>query len=64
MEPEVKKQRIEYIDLMKGFCIIGVVAMHCKLYMHVDQIDTWVSNFQMPLFFFLSGFFKEVFRLY
>ena len=60
MEPEVKKQRIEYIDLMKGFCIIVVVAMHCNLYTNVDLIDTWVSNFRMPLYFFLSGlFFKK-----
>ncbi len=54
------KQRIEYIDLMKGFCIILVVYYHCVFSFFVEGIDLALKNFRMPLYFFLSGlFFKK-----
>ena len=48
------KNRIEYIDLAKGICIMLVVISHC-------QIDIPYLNYiRMPLYFVLSGlFFKE-----
>lgn len=57
------KKRIEYIDLMKGICIILVVMNHSGVMRYVD----FGSNFfwmmlsgRMPLYFFLSGmFFKN-----
>lgn len=60
MEPTATKKRIEYIDLMKGFCIILVVGLHCSLYTNIDLLDNCLGNFRMPLYFFLSGlFFKK-----
>lgn len=57
------KQRIQYIDLAKGFCIILVVAYHVNKALHFNQFPLFwetLSVFRMPLYFFLSGlFFKE-----
>lgn len=55
------KQRIEYIDLAKGFCIILVVLFHVLQHLRVQsEYVYWISTFRMPLYFFLSGlFFKE-----
>lgn len=58
----IKKTRIDYIDLAKGFCIFLVVCFH--LTMQYDMTSLFTSNFfrsfRMPLYFFLSGcFFKE-----
>lgn len=54
-----KKPRIEYVDLMKGICIIMVVAIHCDV-MPDNVIHHLLSAFRIPLYFFLSGlFFKE-----
>ena len=57
------KQRIQYIDLAKGFCIILVVAYHVNKALHFHQAPLFwdtLSVFRMPLYFFLSGlFFKE-----
>ncbi len=54
------KQRIEYIDWLKGLSIICVVWFHLP---HPEWLD---FSFRMPLFFLLSGiFFKTVpFRTY
>jgi len=61
--PEVlnSKNRIEYIDLAKGSCIILVVAYHIqKAYSIFTPIDEYIGVFRMPLYFFLSGlFFKS-----
>jgi len=57
----VSSQRIEYIDLAKGFCIIFVVMLHISNYY---DIDFWLTHkitaFRIPLYYFLSGvFFKS-----
>ncbi len=54
-------QRIDYVDLAKGICIMLVVYNHvCKLYHHTDDILVIQGSFRMPLYFILSGlFFKE-----
>lgn len=55
-----KKQRIEYIDLMKGICITLVVILHCGIELPYEQGNIILKNLRMPLYFFLSGlFFKE-----
>lgn len=56
----VKKPRIEYIDLAKGFCIILVVCFHLSLsYDFRLPGSIFMKAFRMPLYFFLSGcFFK------
>ena len=55
------QQRIQYIDLAKGLCILLVVLFH--VYQHVHYIPPFIKSlscFRMPLYFFLSGlFFKE-----
>lgn len=53
------KPRIEYIDLMKGICILMVVAVHCGI-MPNTPFSYMLKAFRIPLYFFLSGlFFKE-----
>ena len=50
--------RIEYIDLAKGFCICFVVMFH--IMGTIPIIGTQITSFRMPLYFFLSGvFFKS-----
>jgi fucose 4-O-acetylase-like acetyltransferase len=47
-------QRIEWIDIAKGFGIFLVVAGHL---MNGGEsfVSRWICSFHMPLFFFLSG---------
>ena len=55
-----KANRIEYIDLAKGFGIMVVVVYHIYYHLHIRQVIMPISIFMLPLFFFLSGlFFKE-----
>lgn len=55
------KQRIEFIDLAKGICILLVVCMHGGLWIGAPMIEA----LRMPLFFVLSGFFfKDYGSLY
>lgn len=55
------KQRIDFIDLAKGFCILLVVFRHVSASMHVEiPCEDALTIFRIPLYFFLSGlFFKE-----
>lgn len=55
------KQRIEYIDLAKGFCILLVVLSHILAFYRTSlPYDSVLKCFRMPLYFFLSGvFFKQ-----
>lgn len=53
------KGRIEYIDLMKGICIILIILLHNNI-LFTENIDDILKNMRVPLFFFLSGlFYKE-----
>ena len=57
-------KRIEYIDALRGFTMILVVAVHiyslCFMQGNVEEYDLSYNNFfglfRMPLFFFISGF--------
>ena len=61
MEQVPQKKRIEYIDLMKGVCIIYVVFHHTVFLFGIDIVDKVVFNFFMPLYFFIAGiFFKPL----
>lgn len=59
-----KKKRIEYIDALRGFTMILVVAVHiysyCFMQLNVKEYDLSYNNFfgifRMPLFYFISGF--------
>ena len=50
-------QRIDFVDLTKGVCIILVVMAHIGG--AFDQLDkhSMLSCFRMPLYFFISGIF-------
>lgn len=63
---KVKKERIEYIDAMKGFAIILVVFYHVAAHLFLLELIPdmqWLLRgiiavlvrFHMPLFFMLSG---------
>lgn len=55
-------KRIEYIDLMKGVCIILVVLLHSGITFSAeyDYVNSMLRVLRMPLYFFLSGlFFKS-----
>lgn len=55
-----KKERIDFVDLTKGICIILVVMAHIGG--PFDKMDSHniISSFRMPLYFFISGiFFKS-----
>lgn len=57
-------KRIGYIDAMRGFTMIIVVALHVGTTgfgfssdpFHLHSISLFCSTFRMPLFFFISGF--------
>lgn len=55
------KQRIEFIDALRGFTMILVVFAHVETFMlSIDPGTTFISrlflSFRMPLFFFISGY--------
>ncbi len=66
----VQKERIEWIDLAKGFCIMLVVWWHIKeLYSNRGFTDRSVllysaNYFRMPLYFLLSGLFFKTYGHY
>ena len=58
------KERYNYIDYSKAFAILLVITGHICLFCinrgNVNNADnmriySWLTVFQMPLFFFLSG---------
>jgi fucose 4-O-acetylase-like acetyltransferase len=57
-------KRIEYIDALRGFTMILVVAVHvyslCFMHGSANEFDLSYNNFfglfRMPLFYFISGF--------
>jgi fucose 4-O-acetylase-like acetyltransferase len=61
MDFPVKKPRLEWLDALRGFTMILVVANHVSQ-MGFEQNWKWSSSlpflllFRMPLFFFVSGF--------
>lgn len=60
-ELPIKKPRLEWLDALRGFTMILVVANHVSQ-MGFEQNWKWSSSlpflllFRMPLFFFVSGF--------
>jgi len=58
-------QRIEYIDLAKGFCIMLVVFNHGNVLMGDPEyaLRDAFCIMRMPLYFFLSGLFLSPMRI-
>lgn len=61
METAIKKERIQYIDALRGFTMLLVVFAHVETFsfQHIEN-TTFLGDlfriFRMPLFFFVSGF--------
>lgn len=60
-----EKQRIEYIDLVKGVSILWVVLLHSCIaiienYTEIPWYDWLFAPYRMPLFFFISGIFFKI----
>lgn len=53
----VTKNRIEWIDALKGFLIFCVTIGHCNAW---APIEKYIYSFHMFLFFFISGFLFSV----
>lgn len=56
-----KKERIQYIDALRGFTMILVVFAHVEMFGifnwgYESFIGKLFQSFRMPLFFFISGF--------
>lgn len=45
-------QRVEYIDLAKGFAILALILSHTN---PGESINTWIFGFHMPIFFIVGG---------
>lgn len=56
----MQKQRIQYIDSLRGFAMLLVIVHHVSIYsfkVHPEfSFNSILLTFRMPLFFFLSGF--------
>ena len=54
----MKIGRLGYIDAMRGFCMVLVVYWHLSMFGASDlALNPLFFSFQLPLFFFISGFF-------
>ena len=53
---EMKKNRIDYFDIAKGFGIILVILGHCKIKKY-QLLFNFIYCFHMPMFFIISGYF-------
>lgn len=62
MENVLSKERLQWVDAMRGFSMIIVVFGHVLLSMGIGGYSSFLSSilltFRMPLFFFVSGFFS------
>ena len=61
------KQRITYVDTLKGFCILLVVLMHCGLPVDssndiIRHINDALRTYRMPTYYFLSGIFFKTYN--
>lgn len=55
-----EKQRLAYVDFMKGMCILFIVAFHIDNDIYPHRVDLMLQSFRIPLYYFLSGvFFKH-----
>ena len=57
----MEKQRLLYIDQLRGLVMLMVVLVHLsgQATVHQPEIESLMSvlgNFRMPLFFFVSGY--------
>ena len=70
MADRKQANRIQWVDLAKGICMILVVWIHVRIHyrsFHFVKFN-WVAlvcyYFRMPLYFFLSGLFFKTYDSY
>ncbi len=60
------KERIAYIDFMKGLCILLIVMEHMPNANFYDSLlphlDNTLKSFRIPMYFFLSGLFFKTYN--
>lgn len=56
MTHESSKQRDEYVDVAKGFCMLLVICIHSEVFGVIGMPVTFIA---VPMFFFLSGFYDR-----
>ena len=58
-----ESKRLHFLDALKGFAIILVVAGHLMIRLGISGYDnvlwTFIVSLHLPLFFFVSGYFAE-----
>lgn len=52
-----QKKRFLYIDALRGLCMILIIVLHSHLTIINYNINKMMVNMELPLFFFVSGFF-------
>lgn len=52
----LSRQRVLWIDVLKGLAIILVVIGHSAVECGLNYWSNWIYTFHMPLFFLISGF--------
>lgn len=53
------KERVQFLDAIRGYAIILVVATHALTYMHMEGNETlvfWVQTVAVPPFFLVDGY--------
>ncbi len=56
-----QKQRIQYIDFMKGLCILLIVAYHITPDNIYGDFNNMLMSFRVPMYYFLSGLFFKTY---
>lgn len=56
------KQRIVYIDFMKGLCILLIVSYHIQADAFGAHTNEMLQSFRIPMYFFLSGLFFKTYN--
>lgn len=55
-----KAQRLGYVDIAKGFAIVGMVYGHTYSTVQDNVLMIWIYSFHMPLFFLTTGFLYRI----
>ena len=51
---KTSSNRIEYLDCLRGFAMLCVVAVHCNII--GEHLNAWISTFMIPVFMVVSGY--------
>lgn len=59
------KQKSQYWQMVRGICILAVIAIHCPQGCESIDLYTWLGirqfiNFPVALFIFMAGYFVKM----